>query len=1271
MWNLFLAAFLLAAAIGFARPAYAAGDAAVGQTYWSGAVAPAGFSACAGCHGATPGTAPWIHQLNAANNPGRISLAINPGITNPNGESSGSMGGFTLTLQEREDITAYIATFVISSGNATGTETIAFSYQIGTSLPSANSFGATGLPAGLSVNASTGEITGTPTAAGSYPVTISASNAVGGNGSKVVTFTINNPPAPVAGSPFPNVAFASLSNAIDLTASISGVTNGAGVTITVNPANGTIDSVVGNVVTYTPNVTYFGNDPFSYTVAGPGGTSNTGVVTVSVGVPPAPVANAAARSVTYNSISNALDLTAAVTNPATSVAVTVAPANGTINSVAGMVVTYTPNNGYFGPDTFSYTATGPGGGPSAAAVVTVTVGNPPAPVAAAASANVPFNTATPINLTSSVTGVSSSIAIASAPANGGTSIAGNVVTYTPTTGYSGGDSFTYTATGPGGTSAAATVSITVGTLAPTAGAATMAVPLNTATTLNLAPFITGSSISGVSISANPAHGTVTVSGTNVIYTPVNNYFGTDIFSYQAYGNAGTSAAAAVSVTVTGRPDPARDAAVTGLIGAQVDTAKRFSRAQISNFQSRMESLHRRDVADEPGNRAGTRFNVGANEARAAGDAQQNPGKPSGAAYQPAASLASDPMAGLSARAPASQANPLPAVTSAISATLAGLPQSDPAAVLGNALLFAANAMQTSSLNLSSSTGRGDGSSMLADGVDVWIAGGVRFGTKDQTSATSAMKFTTDGVSIGADKRMSDELAVGAGLGYAQDKTNIGIDGTGSSAKSITIAGYGSYQPTPNIYLDGLIGYGRLDYHTDRYVTPIGQFARSDRSGDFLFGSLTGGYEFRTTGLTLSPYGRFDVAQHRLKQATETGAGAFALTYADQKSPSVQFSLGLRADSAHATSFGWVAPRMRIEFQHDFKGAQDATVAYADLPGVRYVLPGAATNRNSVVLGVGSDFVFRRGLTLSLDYQTQRSSGQENSQAVMFRMTKDLDGYSAKMPANFSKWGLGIRLDAGYMYDDNVSRSNKESEVLSDSAYSVNLGKRVLNVSLSEHSRMLANVFAGGEKFRRYNGLDRVFAGADAELQYRTSGDFSAPTFALFGNLTAEQYESDLRDGHRISGGVSVAKPLTDRISLFGAVARNWRYGRSAVFDTKDYSARLNLDYALTGQSTFYLTREHRYGDIVSSGLPSLENINIADVLVRDDVFTRPQYSNYRFDGVSVLSTVGFNFPVGSDDSIDFSWRHISSRPNRWVSFATTTPRRYIVNQFSIVYLTKF
>jgi hypothetical protein len=90
--------------------------------------------------------------------------------------------------------TASAAAPNINSGNATGTVGVAFSYQI-TANQAITTWGAAPLPAGLSVNTSTGLISGTPTAAGTTSVVLTGTNA-NGTGTKTVTLTINNPPTP-------------------------------------------------------------------------------------------------------------------------------------------------------------------------------------------------------------------------------------------------------------------------------------------------------------------------------------------------------------------------------------------------------------------------------------------------------------------------------------------------------------------------------------------------------------------------------------------------------------------------------------------------------------------------------------------------------------------------------------------------------------------------------------------------------------------------------------------------------------------------------------------------------------------------------------------------------------------------------------------------------------------------------------------------------------------------------------------------------------------
>jgi hypothetical protein len=152
------------------------------------------------------------------------------------------------------------------------------------------------------------------------------------------------------------------------------------------------------------------------------------------------------------------------------------------------------------------------------------------------------------------------------------------------------------------------------------------------------------------------------------------------------------------------------------------------------------------------------------------------------------------------------------------------------------------------------------------------------------------------------------------------------------------------------------------------------------------------------------------------------------------------------------------------------------------------------------------------------------------------------------------------------------------------------------------------------------------------------------------------------------------KPLSDRISFFGAVAGNERQANTEVFHIKDVSARTNFDYAINMGQTFYLTGEYRKGDIVSSGqtslgVPSLKAVDMSYVFVNDDVFTATPFVDYRMKGRTALLTLGYNYSLGTKDSLDISWRGVRSTPD--FTPAYSTPANYLDNQYSITYLMVF
>lgn len=263
--------------------------------------------------------------------------------------------------------------------------------------------------------------------------------------------------------------------------------------------------------------------------------------TVTFTVLPAPPAVSNLNvTVDANSSSNSID--PEVDSGAT-LAVASQPSHGSV-TVENGVFRYTPTADYYGSDSFTYTAT-KDASTSAAATVSITV-NPPLPAAGSFNKTVAANSTNneiPIFANNAATGAQ----VRSGPLHGTATVSGTTILYTPTSGYYGNDTIYYVAENVTGFSDQATISIYVTPPAPTATDQTVSVAANT--TANAVTLSTTGVVDQSAITSNPGHGTASISGTTLTYTPTSGYSGTDSLTYRVT-NDGGSAQATVTITVT-------------------------------------------------------------------------------------------------------------------------------------------------------------------------------------------------------------------------------------------------------------------------------------------------------------------------------------------------------------------------------------------------------------------------------------------------------------------------------------------------------------------------------------------------------------------------------------------------------------------------------------------------------------------------------------------------------------------------------------------------
>ena len=327
--------------------------------------------------------------------PANGSVTLNPAtgafVYTPNANYNGS-DSFVVTISDGNGgTTTSLITIgvtpvndapVASNLNLTTPENVPVNGQVSASDIDGDtlSFSVGGNPAHgtVTLNPATGSFTYTPNASynGSDSFTVTVSDGNGGTTTSVVSIgvtPVNDPP---------------VSSNLSLTTNEDVPVNGAVVatdadgdalsyTVSGSPANGTVvlNGATGTF-TYTPNSGYNGSDSFVVTISdGKGGTTTS---TVSIGVNSvnhAPVANDdtattdEATAVTIAVRANDTD----ADGDALDVSGVTQGANGSvvIDGVTGNPV-YTPNAGFVGSDSFTYTVRD-GSGATSTATVTVTV----------------------------------------------------------------------------------------------------------------------------------------------------------------------------------------------------------------------------------------------------------------------------------------------------------------------------------------------------------------------------------------------------------------------------------------------------------------------------------------------------------------------------------------------------------------------------------------------------------------------------------------------------------------------------------------------------------------------------------------------------------------------------------------------------------------------------------------------------------------------------------------------------------------------------------
>ncbi|MCF7751004.1 putative Ig domain-containing protein [Bacillus subtilis subsp. subtilis] len=893
---------------------------------------------------ASGGSAPYAFSVASGSLPAGITLST-AGQFVGTPTSAGSYGltievsdGNAVTNQQALSLVVGAPTLALTpaSGALQASYAVAYSTSFVASGGTAPySYGLTGaLPAGISLNPATGLLSGTATQSGSFPIAVRVTDASAGAGAPFslihsYTLEVAAPTLVVTPGSLPNgvvgVAYTQALTASGAVAPYSFSVQGGSL-----PAGLQLDPASG-LVSGTPHSA--GSSPLTVRATDANGqwvdkvytlTVDPAQIVIDPAVLAAPQVGQAYR--------HAFGATGGNGSYAWSIASGNLPAG--LSLASDGVLSGAPSS--IGTSTFVIAAAD-GQNYVGNRSITLTVSQAQAVAAAQTVTVLAGQTVTFDATTGASGGPFDAAAIAVAPSTGTASVSGLQISYAAPLAASGAVGFSYTLSNSSGVSAPAQVTVNINPQ-PIAAALTASGLAGTTLRVELTSGARGGPFTAANVvSVMPASaGTATVKASDIGYqlefAAAGSYSGVAQLVYTLSNAFATSAPATLALTITARADPTKDAEVMGILDAQADATRRMASGQISNFQRRLESLHRGGGSD---------------------------------GFSNGISLSSASPGRAGQRGNRSELDR--SLADALRMNLI-----EPAADPGDA---------------GARTASGSGGT-LPGGFSVWTGGALSFGNGNNRNGRSATDFTTSGLSMGADTRLSDGFALGAGVGYGHDSADVGNNGSHSSVDSYSVATYASWRPSRNTYLDGLVGYQWLSLDARRFVTGNGNTVQGSRDGRQLFASLALGYEHRSDTLLLSPYARLDVADATLDGYTERGLVGDTLAYEQQKLRTSTGNLGLRSEYLVRTDKGSWLPGARIEYQRDFQGSSAATMRYSDLlSGPAYSATLRDPSRSRTLLGIGAPFQSTSGWLLRVEYQFLFDSQAGDVQSILIGAEK--------------------------------------------------------------------------------------------------------------------------------------------------------------------------------------------------------------------------------------------------------------------------------------------
>ena len=281
----------------------------------------------------------------------------------------------------------------------------------------------------------------------------------------------------------------------------------------------------------------------------------------------------------------------------------------------------------------------------------------------------------------------------------------------------------------------------------------------------------------------------------------------------------------------------------------------------------------------------------------------------------------------------------------------------------------------------------------------FASGSIGRGESKPNDNVPSYDYDINGITVGVDYRKTDNLILGAALGYTRQDTDLSGDQGSVEMRGLSLSGYASWYLKDSWYIDGVLSFGRNDFDNRRritYVLPgssVDTVAKADFGGNDRSVTVTFGKDFAHGAWGGGAYGRMLYSRlgfDSFEEEVEAGAGSgLGLRVESRTVTALSTVLGGKLTWTHSADWGVMVPLAQLEWQKEHKSDPDLFRAFLidDPTATPILVTGEPLDSSYFRVGFGMSLVLTRGRSgfVLYEHMLGRDGMKMDNLSLGFRM----------------------------------------------------------------------------------------------------------------------------------------------------------------------------------------------------------------------------------------------------------------------------------------------